>query len=74
VSNYLQVHRPKVNGDGDGPVKRQGRIALLDIPADLDSESRRVVEYVNQQVWRWNKGDRDEPVDLMPQASTSDAR
>lgn len=71
VSNYLQVHRPK--GNGDGPEPRHG-LALLDVPVYLDGEPRRVVEYVNQEIRRWNRGDRIEAVDLIVDAARSRLR
>lgn len=69
VSNYLQVHRPAVDDNAAESIERRARVALLDVPIGLDGEGRRVVDYVNREVWRWNKGDRTEPVDLIVSAA-----
>jgi transcriptional regulator with XRE-family HTH domain len=70
VSNYLQVHRPKPEPEPGAPPERPlGRTPIFDVPAGLDPESRRVVEYVNAEIRRWNSGARDEPIDLIVAAA-----
>jgi hypothetical protein len=47
------------------------RVALARADAGTyDPESRRVVEYVNAEIERWNAGRRDEPIDLIMQAAS----
>jgi hypothetical protein len=41
------------------------RTPLFSIPDGLDGESRRVVQYVNGEIERWNAGQRTEPIDLI---------
>jgi hypothetical protein len=38
---------------------------LIAIPDGLDAESRRVVEYVNQEIARWKADNREEPIDVI---------
>jgi len=58
---------------GTAPVRTRppGRrsVPLFDVPERLDDESRRVVEYVNREIDRWNAGERDEPIDLILEAA-----
>jgi hypothetical protein len=45
------------------------RTPLFSIPDGLDGESRRVVQYVNREIERWNAGERTEPIDLILDAA-----
>jgi hypothetical protein len=54
--------------DDSTPVRRRETLSLA-IPDSLDAESRRVVEYVNGEIERWNAGLRTEPIDLILEAA-----
>ena len=47
---------------------RRQAVPLFPLPVGLSAESRRVVEYVNGEVERWNAGIRTEPIDLILRA------
>jgi len=53
----------------DSKAARRRETPLFAIPDALDEESRRVVEYVNVEIERWNAGERTEPIDLILEAA-----
>jgi hypothetical protein len=63
-----------VRRTGEAPQRRlrkgEGRrVAPLEVPDRLDEESRRVLNYVNHEIQRWNAGERNEPLDLILEAA-----
>jgi hypothetical protein len=59
-----------VSEGGDDPrAARRHETPLFAIPDRLDPESRRVVQYVNWEIERWNTGRRTEPIDLILEAA-----
>jgi hypothetical protein len=53
----------------DDKAVRRRETPLFAIPDGLDAESRRVVQYVNWEIERWNAGRRTEPIDLILEAA-----
>jgi hypothetical protein len=67
--------RDAVSEPGDeAKVARRRETPLFPVPAGLDGESRRMVEYVNGEIDRWNARERDEPIDVILEAAKERVR